>query len=460
MVALALDLETRPLRPIEELEDEITLLAGQINAATYRLLELIRELDERDGWLGPGLKSCAHWLNWKTGIALSAAREKVRVAHALVELPKVSEAFRLGKVSYSKVRAITRIATPATEEYLLDIALNGTASHVEKVVRGYRKTKGAEETAAANASHEARYLHTYWDDDGMLVIEARLPAEEGARFRKAIQAALPPDKSRSKNQERDHKDDPSQASYAQRSADALVTVCERSLAAHGTSTDADRFQVVVHVDAEVLADPEADGQCRLEAGPNSSAETCRRLTCDSSVVVMTHGARGEVLDVGRKRRTIPPAIRRALQARDDGCRWPGCTCRSTAGHHLQHWANGGATKLSNLLSLCHRHHQLAHEGGYAIALCPDGAVEVHEPNGRLVPSTPPQLPPSEVAALREEQRRAGIHIDAQTGVTLWSGERLDLEEAVEGVFAAESLASETSARARMAASMATNLTIV
>jgi len=109
-------------RELDHIESEITELAAHIHAATFRLLELIREFDEREGWFGPGLKSCAHWLNWKVGISLGAAREKVRVAHALKNLPKISDSFRQGRISFSKVRAMTRVATPESEDFLLMIA--------------------------------------------------------------------------------------------------------------------------------------------------------------------------------------------------------------------------------------------------------------------------------------------------------------------------------------------------
>ena len=108
-----------PYEHVRSLEDQITELAAHIHAATYRLLVLIHEYDDYDGWEGPGMKSCAHWLNWKCGISLGAAREKVRVAHALVDLPLISSAFRQGQISYSKVRAMTRVAAADNEEYLL-----------------------------------------------------------------------------------------------------------------------------------------------------------------------------------------------------------------------------------------------------------------------------------------------------------------------------------------------------
>jgi hypothetical protein len=174
-------------RSLDAVEEEIAALASHIHAATYRLLELIRELDARGGW--EGFRSCAHWLNWRIGLDLGAAREKVRVARALPALPLISEAFRRGTLSFSKVRAISRVATSENESALLAIAEAGTAAHVETVVQAYRRTKRAEALVEANRQHAERYLRYYHDDDGMLVIQGRLPAEQGALVVQALEAA-------------------------------------------------------------------------------------------------------------------------------------------------------------------------------------------------------------------------------------------------------------------------------
>jgi len=179
-----------PHRDLYQNENEITELAAHIHAATYRLLELISEFDEREGWGGPGLRSCAHWLNWKCGIGLGAAREKVRVAHALKDLPKISDAFRHGTISFSKVRAMTRVATPENEEYLMMIARHGAASHVERLVRQFRKVKRIEALEQENARHDLRELSWHVDDDGSYVFKARLTPEQGERVVKAIETAM------------------------------------------------------------------------------------------------------------------------------------------------------------------------------------------------------------------------------------------------------------------------------
>ncbi len=135
------------------------------------------------------MRSCAHWLNWKCGIALGAAREKVRVARALEDLPRIREAFRRGELSYSKVRAMTRIGTPDNEEYLLMIAHHGTAAHVEQAVRAYRHVDRLQARTDANTAHAMRSCEWHYDEDGMLVLKARLPAEAGAAIVEALAAA-------------------------------------------------------------------------------------------------------------------------------------------------------------------------------------------------------------------------------------------------------------------------------
>ena len=176
-------------RPLDQLEAEITELAGHFNAAEHRWLTLVAEFDRRNGWSDGACHSCAHWLNFKCGLALGAAREKVRVAHALETLPKISRAMSRGELSYSKVRALTRIANAEIEDYLLSIALHGTAEHVERLVQGFRRAKEAEELSREARQQAERCLSYRWDDDGSLVLKGRLPAEIGALFLKALDAA-------------------------------------------------------------------------------------------------------------------------------------------------------------------------------------------------------------------------------------------------------------------------------
>jgi len=172
-----------------DLIDQITELAGHLNAAQARWLALIAEFDRRKAWAEWGVKSCAHWLNWKCGLDLGAAREKLRVAHALEHLPRIAGSMAAGKLSYSKVRAMTRVADESNEEYFLNIALHGTASHVEKLVRSWRRVRQSQELTREARQQPSRELTWFHDDAGSLVIRARLPAEAAAVFLKALAAA-------------------------------------------------------------------------------------------------------------------------------------------------------------------------------------------------------------------------------------------------------------------------------
>ncbi len=175
----------------QDLGDEITRLAGHINAAQFRFLKVLAALVERDAWGGDsGMKSPAHWLNYYCGIALGAAREKVRVAKCLQSLPLIDEAFATGAISYSKVRAMTRTATPENESYLLGIAKHGTAHHVETLVRKYQRVERLNQASQDEKQYDAREFSSFYDDDGMLVFKGRLPAEDGAVFLKAMDAVL------------------------------------------------------------------------------------------------------------------------------------------------------------------------------------------------------------------------------------------------------------------------------
>jgi hypothetical protein len=365
----------------EALGEQIAALAMQLHAATYELLVLLREFDQRTGWHGV-FASCAHWLHWRTGIDLGAAREKVRVAHALASLPLISATMQRGAISYAKVRALTRVATPANESALLAVARAGTAAHVEPLVRAWRRVDDATATAEAESRHLHRQLSTWTDDDGMVVIRGRLTPELGAVVQRALEAAA--DRLRSEGQTSpDTGRLAEEVSPAQRRADALGLLAEAALSAAGEPLDEparERLSGTVEVDHGAV---------------DVSAETSRRLSCDASLVPIRHGADGTVLDVGRKTRTVPPSIRRALLARDRTCRFTGCTSRRCDAHHVEHWLDGGPTSLDNLVLLCRRHHRSVHEGLVDVRLLADGSLTFICPDGRVLrpaPNPPPDFP--------------------------------------------------------------------
>jgi len=412
---------------LERLGDEIAVLSAHISVATARLLDLIRDFDARGGWGHAGARSCAEWLSWRVAMNIGAAREHVRVARALPRLPLISAAFARGQISYSKARALTRVATPDTEERLLTVARCGTAAHVERLVRGWRQVDRAAENRQAAQRQRNRSLRVYQDADGMFVIQGRLTPEAGAVVRQALEAAC--DRLYGKGPLNTAEGEP--PSMTQRHADALVVIAEAALH-HDLDPGApgERYQVVVHVDAPVLADPDQPGQSVLEDGDHVSAGTSRRLACDATRVVMRHDADGRITEVGPRTRTIPPALRRALQHRDGGCRFPGCGVRFTQAHHIRHWAEGGPTTLSNLALLCRRHHRSVHEEGFQVERLADDELEFRRPDGRVLPSVPalPVVRGSE-AVLRAQN--AGVALDARTLTPVWDGTRFNVVHAID-----------------------------
>ena len=570
---------------LERLGDEIAVLAAHIHAATYRLLALLAEFDRRDGW-GLGFKSCADWLSWRTGIGPGAAREKVRAARALERLPRIGAAMRRGELSYAKVRAVTRVATPENEDRLLEVARSGTAAQVERIVRAWRRTDRLREAETEQRRRASRQLTMYVDEDGSYVVRGRLDPEVGALLERALDAASTAlfqnayDPSARRRKRRDasasvvgaaderagaasHHDGalpenasgaaetasaspdnasgaaetvsgasetasgaaetvsgasdrareatdaraaattctplPTDPTPAQRRADAIGLLAEWALGAGvevasdeprrpATVGRADRFLVVLHADAEALRDaseghsaepvrndslsnaaealPSASavsddvarcdgygaaaaasvsshsgtaassasafaggtGHAVLEPGLRVSAETSRRIACDTRIVRMTHAPDGSVLDIGRRSRVVPTPIRRALDHRDGGCRFPGCGSRYCDAHHVVHWADGGATRLDNLVLMCRRHHTAVHEEGFRVRMGESGEVEFAWPDGRRLDPVPaaPQIAGDAADALVAVHDAAGIAIDAGTAMSGWRGERFDL----------------------------------
>jgi hypothetical protein len=413
---------------LEELGERIAELAAQISAATYELLAMLRDFDERGGW-NSGFHSCAHWLCWRVGLDPGAAREKVRVARALGTLPLLSAAMRSGEISYSKVRALTRIATPANEQDLLSFARAGTAAHVERLVRGMRRVDRIGAGDGEERRHAARYLRAYTDEDGMVVVMGRLAPEAGAALLRALDAGVEalygPPRGQPSGPAQEAAED---TSAEQRRADALGLVAESALASGlDPGSRGDRYQVVVHVDAEVLVGGGEGGSSWLADGSHVSAETSRRLACDSARVVMRHAADGRVLDVGRRTRAISPGLRRALEHRDAGCRFPGCGRRLCDAHHVEPWAAGGATSLGNTLLLCRRHHRAVHEEGFSMELAPNGEARFYRPDGRPFPEAPALPVPARepVTALVARLASHGVDVDAAATLPDWWGGPVD-----------------------------------
>jgi len=421
---------------IEALEEEIVFLAAHIHAAEHRFLTLVAEYDRLRGWELGGHRSCAHWLSFRCGYSLGAARERVRAARALVKLPQTGAAMSRGELSFCAVRALTRVATPENEADLLDLARGATTAQLERMVRGFKLGSRQDEVDREKERFESRCFSVFPDEEGMYMVKARLTPEVGALLMRAVEAA-----SDALYREKGPKSVSYETSFqdaAHRRADAIGLIAERALAAGFSSSPdsdaraplsgirAERYQVLLHVDAETLKEDGGLGQSELEDGTRVSYETSRRLACDAAVVRIGHARDRSVLDVGRKTRTIPPSVRRALEVRDRGCRFPGCGLRFTDAHHIKHWADGGETKLNNLLLLCGHHHRLLHEEGWKVEWWgKDRQAAFIDPKGQTHMGRPcqaPALEPDPVEALIEDTRSRGADPDFYTAGARWKRE--------------------------------------
>jgi hypothetical protein len=367
-------------RTVDELDTAIGRLARQMNAECCEMLELVREFDDRFGWRKWGFKSCPEWLAYRTEIGLSAAREKVRTAHALRGLPAISGAFAEGRLSYSKVRALTRVADVRQEDLLLAYALSTTAENVEERCRQIRNV-------APDSIHDARRAWasrslTAWRDEkrGMLRLTLEVPIDEGELVMRAIDCAVASGEATTDVDPRAVAESKSLAWRTQQ-ADALVAVMRSYLdGGHGSEggSTADHYQVVVHADAQSLRGGTGCSDLPLE--------TVKRLLCDCSFATVFEDGNGQPLDVGRKQRVVSTPLRRALNARDRGCTFPGChRKRYLDGHHLKHWIDGGETKPENMALFCTYHHRLLHEGAFSIVKEADGTLRFITADGRTIP---------------------------------------------------------------------------
>jgi hypothetical protein len=371
--------------PLERLEAQICELAGHLTAATCRFLVLLGDFDARRGWASWEMNSCASWLSWKCQMSSGTAREHVRVARALRDLPVIRGEFGAGRLSYVKVRALTRIATPDNEARLAEIAGPMTGNQLERFARAHRQVSSADDAAA----RLRRRLTWRLEDDGSLSGTFHLPPLQGAVLLKALRAAV------------------GDLEHPHVSAETPAAA------------------------PPVAGDPADPARCHVEDGPAISVTTAQMIACSSTWSWMLHDSAGQLLDVGRRRRRPTSALRRAARERDKcRCRFPGCESRRVDLHHIQYWSHGGRTKLTNLVSLCKYHHMLVHERGYLIAAARDGTFAFYRPDGTAIAASP-ALP--QIYGTIENRHDADITPD--TIIPPWYGERLDLDYAIYTCFA-------------------------
>ena len=409
--------------------DELAVLTAHLSAATARWMELAWELRENGESDDP-----TGFLAYRCGITRREAREYFRVAEALRELPEIRAAFSRGELTFTKVRSLTHVATPASEAGLLDLAGALTASQLERALRAFRRIVLED----VRDAHEREYVDYFFAEDGSLVLRARVVAEDGTLLVMALDAARERivERRREERSRAEHTEPPAlsvtvEASRSTR-VEALIDLAARALDADpraATGAPAVGARVVVHVDAAALTS-DAAGRSELGDGPVISPETARRLGCDAELVAQVERD-GLPLSVGRTRRTVPQALRRLLESRDDNtCCFPGCERqRHLQAHHRQHWAHGGQTSLENLVLLCYQHHRLVHEGGYTIEGDHSNDLRFRNRFGLVCTTAPPRPPPGSERELRNTNMRLGLTITPDT-TRHGLGQPLDLARTV------------------------------
>jgi hypothetical protein len=386
------------------LGERIAENAAHIDAAMHRLLGDIRRFDAERGWYHADFRSCADWLSWRVGWDLGTARDRVRVAQRLGELPQIDAALQRGAISYSKCRAMVRVATPETEASLLTCAETTTAAQLEKICRRFQAVQRSRGKADDGATPPRRYVNRRTLDDGMVRIEVVLHPEEAERVWLTTIAAA-------KHVSAETLD----------LADGFMAMFHPG---DGEGPVKTPVEIVVTIPQAGLTGERDDEVGSLASGQFVSAETARMLSCDAGIVRLTESPTGEVLSISRRTRSISAALKRALLERDHHCCYPGCTNQGWLhGHHIKHWANGGETKLSNLVLLCSSHHRLVHERNIRIELDAAGRARFYNQRGTLIEPhpRPPWKSPPGLDTIKIENKRAGISIDPSTNRSRWDG---------------------------------------
>ncbi len=420
---------------IDDLGERIVGMAGRLAAATCRWLLLVAAFDAREGCARSGLSSTARWLTHCCGLSTRAARDHVRVARTLAAYPTLAGEMTAGRLSYSHVRAIARLAPgsdTARDERLVaelvEVAEAGTVGQLETVVRGLRTVDDIEANdGATDARPPEEYLRAGWTEHSQWQLTARLDPERGAVIDRALDTLA--------------------AAEGIRRVDALERLAEIALVVltdAGRTRDLrgdERAAIVVHLDATTAAEPSTDVAptsatadaavpehhrpgARLAGGPGLPPRVVQRLLCEGRVRTSMHRPDGSMFDLGRSRRVVSRRLFRALLHRDGGCTHPGCGSKAgLEAHHVWHWIDGGRTDLANLVLLCRRHHHTHHDGEFSITAAADGTFVFRRPDGSVLE---PRIDPSRSMPYLSDPNAVDTVAPRWTG----TGERLDRHYAI------------------------------
>ncbi len=386
----ALRYETLPELPDARIEEDFAELQRAVELLEVERLRRLAEIERRRLFERDGHLSAASWLATTFKVAWGTAREHVRVARALEEMPETRRALDAGDLSMSAVRVLVaaRDADPSafrrSERELVEAARIHSMNDLQRVAAYWRQAVERERSLEGDDKlRERRRLHASVSFLGMVRVDGDLDPETGETLLTALRAVLDAE-SRSRGADDDRTPE-------QRRADALAEICRQWLdLAERPSVAGERPHVTVTVGADAIQGASGGTSEMDHVGP-VDPEAARRLACDASVMRVVMAGRSEPLDVGRRTPVVPPAMRRAVIVRDRHCRFPGCDRPHTwsDAHHVVHWADGGPTALPNLLLLCRRHHRMVHQlGGFRLELA-DGRPVFRRPDGSLLEGRAP-----------------------------------------------------------------------
>jgi uncharacterized protein DUF222/HNH endonuclease len=374
--------------PDARLEEEFVELQHAKRALEAQHLRCLAEIDRRASFQADGYLSTASWLQHRFQGGAGSARDQVRTARALGDMPQTREAFESGELSQDAVRLLASAhdADPdvfcAHEPVLLEAAAHHSVGELQQVV-AYWKQGLESATEEAQRRWDRRRLHVSPVLGGMVRVDGDLDSDTGETLMTALRAVL--------DAEARARDAEDARTPAQRRADALGEVCRQWLHRSDRPVVAgERPHVTVTIDLDTLMGGTSGTSEFDHAGP-LVPQAARRWACDASITRIVFGPKSEPLDVGRKTPVVPASMRRAVMARDRRCRFPSCDHPHTwcDAHHVVHWADGGRTSLANLLLLCRRHHRLVHDGsGYRLEMM-DGSARFYRPDGSVLEDRAP-----------------------------------------------------------------------
>ena len=353
--------------------DRLAVRFARLSGELAAICDLIVKADVGQEFLADGSPTMTQWLSARFGIDPSFGRRLVKVAHRLQDLPVLKARFASGALSFHAVELLSEMATPETEDDLIETAGDLDLADLERMLRC------ADPPSSEDAvdSHQNRWLSTQWDlHRAEMDIAGRLAGAEAQLVEDRLHAAA--------EQTPVNPETGSFDSWDARMADGLVEACATS----GDETTPPP-QLTVHADLEALLESASTGVAELGTGPVMANETARRLACDAVVEVAVHNQDNIVVGIGRNSRIIPGWLRRLVEHRDHHCRFPGCDrTKWLQVHHQQHWADGGPTDLDNLILLCWFHHRVFHEHRWHITGNPNHRIVFRKPDWTPYPPAP------------------------------------------------------------------------